>query len=78
MGLPLGRLPSHEGVGQAILRATFPVAGLIVAFKLAGAPAIVEGTVAATLLAKLHIIIDHLIWLCMNRQDRHRSVNTIV
>lgn len=67
MGFPLRRLPSHEGVGQAILRATFPVTRLVVAFELARAPAIVEGAVAATLLTKFHIIIDHLIWICMKK-----------
>lgn len=73
MGFPLWRLPSHEGVGEAILRMTFPVAQLIVAFKLAGAPAVVEGAVAATLLAKLHIIINHFIWVCMKKTNMHIS-----
>lgn len=66
MGLPLGGLPSHEGVGQAVLRAAFPVAGLVVAFKLTRAPAVVEGAAAATLLTELDVIIDHLIWICVN------------
>lgn len=70
MGFPLWRLPSHEGVGQAIFRAYFPVTGLVVAFKLARAPAIVEGAVAASLLTKLHVIVDHLIWICIeNKMD---------
>lgn len=73
MGLPLGRLPSHEGMWEAVLRATFPVTGLVIAFKLTGAPAIVEGTVAGTLLAKFHIIIDHLIWLCRIRQKGYEE-----
>lgn len=75
MGFPLGWLSSHEGVGQAVLRATFPVAGLVIAFKLARAPAVVEGAVAATLLAELHVIIDHLIGICVKKQDRHRKRN---
>lgn len=75
MGFPLRWLSSHEGVGQAVLRAAFPVTGLVVALKLARAPAVVEGAVAATLLAKLHIIIDHLIWICMKKQYRHRKCN---
>lgn len=69
MSLPLGRLPSHEGVGQAILRPTFPVAGFVVAFKLARAPTVVEGAVTAALLAELHIVVDHLIWICTNESD---------
>lgn len=73
MGFPLGRLSSHEGVGQAVLGATFPVAGLVIAFKLAGAPAVVEGAVAAALLAELHVIIDHLIWIWMKKQDSERT-----
>lgn len=72
MGLPLGRLPSHEGVGQAILRATLPVTGLVIAFKLARAPAIVEGAVATPLLAQLHVIIDHFIWIC-RREKKNRE-----
>lgn len=66
MGLPLGWFSSHEGVGQSIFRPTFPVTGFVVAFKLAGAPAVVKGAITATLLTQLHIIIDHLIWICMN------------
>ena len=72
MGLPLGWFSSHEGVGQSILSPTFPVTGFVVAFKLAGAPAVVEGAVAATLLAQLHIIIDHLIWICLNMEEKHK------
>lgn len=63
MGFPLGWLPSHKGMGQAVLRATFPVTGLVIAFKLARAPAVVEGAVAATLLTKFHVVIYHLIWV---------------
>lgn len=70
MCLPLGRLPSHEGVGQAVLGATLPVAGLVVAFKLAGAPTVVEGAAAASLLPQLHVIVDHLIWVCIKTQHR--------
>lgn len=69
MGFLLGGLSSHEGVGQAILSATFPVAGLVVAFKLTGAPAVVQGAAAASLLPKLHVIIDHLIWVCMKNRN---------
>lgn len=70
MCLPLGRLPSHEGVGQAVLGATLPVAGLVVALKLAGAPTVVEGAAAASLLPQLHVIVDHLIWVCTKTQHR--------
>lgn len=63
MGFPLRRLPSHEGMRQAVLRVTFSIARLIVALKLTRTPAIVEGTVAATLLPELYVIIDHLIWI---------------
>lgn len=74
MGFPLRRLPSHEGVGQTIFGATFPVTGLVIAFKLARAPPVVEGTVAAPLLAKLHVIVDHLIWICIkNKMDIFNS-----
>lgn len=74
MCLPLGRLPSHEGVGQAVLGATLPVAGLVVAFKLAGAPTVVEGAAAASLLPQLHVIVDHLIWVCIKTQHRRVEV----
>lgn len=73
MGFPLGWLSPHEGMGQAVLRTTLPVTGLVIAFKLAGAPAVVEGAVAATLLAKLHVVINHLIWICVEKQHRHRK-----
>lgn len=62
MGLPLWGLPSHEGVRQAILPAALPVTLLVVALKLARAPTVVQGA-ATALLPKLHIIIDHLVWL---------------
>lgn len=65
MGFPLGWLSSHESVGQAVLWPPFPVTGLVIAFKLTRAPAIVKGAVAAPLLTKFHVIIDHLIWICM-------------
>lgn len=74
MGLPLGRLPSHEGVGQAILKVTLPIAGLVVAFKLARAPSVVKGAVAAPLLAKLHVVIDHLIWICAKNRGSHKKM----
>ena len=61
MGFLLGRLSSHEGVGQAVLREALAIAGLVIAFKLARAPSVVEGAVAAALLSELHVIIDHLI-----------------
>lgn len=78
VGFPLRWLSSHEGVGHAVLWATFPVTGLVIAFKLARAPAVIQWAVATTLLAKLHVVIDHLIWICMKKrktQDRHRKCN---
>lgn len=65
---PLGRLSSHEGVGQAVLGTTLPVAGLVVALELTRAPAVVEGAAAAALLAELHVVIDHLIGICVTRR----------
>lgn len=67
VGLPLWRFSSHEGMRQAVARAALPVTGLIIALELAGAPAGVQGAVAAALLTQLHVIVDHLIWLCMNK-----------
>lgn len=72
MSFLLRWLPSHEGVGQPVLWVTLAVAGLVIAFELAGAPAVVQRA-AATLLAKLHIIIDHLIRICVSKQDRQRK-----
>lgn len=63
MGFSLRRLSSHEGVGHAVLWASFPVAGLVIALKLAGAPAVVQRASTA-LLAELHVIVDHLIGIC--------------
>lgn len=68
MDFPLWWLSSHECIGKAVFRMTFPVTGLVIAFKLARAPVVIEGAAAASLLAKLHIIIDHLIWICV--EDR--------
>ncbi len=73
MGFPLGWLSSHEGMRQAVFWTTFPVTGLIIALKLARAPAVVEGAVAATVLPELHVVIDHLIWIFEKNQDRHRK-----
>lgn len=69
MGLLLGGLPSHEGVGHAVLRAPLPVAGLVVALKLAGAPAVVQRAVAAALLAQLDVIVDHLVGVCAGTKE---------
>lgn len=64
MGFPLRGLSSHEGVGHAVLRAPLPVAGLVVALELAGAPAVVQRAVATALLAQLDVIVDHLVGVC--------------
>lgn len=65
VGFLLRRLSSHEGVRQPILLLSFPVTGLVIAFKFTRAPAIVQGAVTNTLLSKLHVVIDHLIRICM-------------
>lgn len=91
MGFSLRGLSSHEGVGHAVLRAPLPVAGLVVALELAGAPAVVQRAVAtaAALLAQLNVIVDHLVGICAvtrsssstgksNHADKCRRMSTLV
>lgn len=77
MGFPLRGLSSHEGVGHAVLRAPLPVAGLVVALELAGAPAVVQRAVAAALLAQLDVIVDHLVGVCARSGRTKRALKLI-
>lgn len=63
MGFSLRGFSSHEGVRDAVFPTPLPIAGLIVALELAGAPAVVQRAVAAAaaLLSELDVIIDHLV-----------------
>lgn len=52
-----------EGIGKAVLSMSILcVTGFLIAFKLTGAPAVVQRA-AAALFPELNIIIDHLIWV---------------
>ena len=64
VGLPLRGLAPHEGVGHAVLGAALAVAGLVVALELAGAPAGVQRAAAAAVLPQLHVVVDHVVWVC--------------
>lgn len=75
MGFSLRGFSSHEGVRHAVLRAALPVAGLVVALELAGAPAVVQRAVAAALLAQLHVIVDHLVGICAGEENVRRFRN---
>lgn len=70
MGFSLRGFSSHEGVGHAVLRTALPVAALVVALELAGAPAVVQRAVAAALLAAFHVVVDHLVEVCPGRDAR--------
>jgi len=71
VGLPLRGLAPHEGVRRAVLGAPLAVAGLVVALELAGAPARVAARppspAALALLTQLHIVVDHVVWVCTKR-----------